>query len=553
MIEDLKNSEIILCSNIPIDKNYDNVLDISKANLVNYLRNNSEYVGDDYSIIPRYKNKLIVACPYGTAIKCNYMAFQNPDYDNEYVFAFVNNVEYVNDESSQINYTLDVWHTHHDKFSYNKVFVEREHVDDDTIGKHTIPEGLETGDFVINDAGEVLTQDSMYLTNTYIGLNKLPTGLPGNIYGGDYGGVYGGITYFMFDNEYDVGYFIKVMDMLGIGDWITTLFVLPKAMYNPDPEDIETWNITWNGVTPIPVQGYSVPHNTLPQTLGSATITRNSTLNGYTPKNNKLFTGDYNYLYITNNAGTDVKYNYEDFLNGEADFTCKGTFTIGGSIRLYPQKYKLFDCSYRQGVTYTGVEEYNYGISCAKYPTCSWSNDAYTNWLTQNATQLKVSEIQSELQLFTSFEHMTTMDYGSTVGGIGSGIGGILGNMLQKKMHSFTPNQSKGSVNSGDITLTTGAIGFFYQKMSIRYEYAQSIDMFFSRFGYQVNEIKQPTLHNRTKFDFIKVGGTDNLVSGKIPSNDLDEINAICRRGVTIFHDLTSFGDYLVNNPIVTP
>ena len=52
---------------------------------------------------------------------------------------------------------------------------------------------------------------------------------------------------------------------------------------------------------------------------------------------------------------------------------------------------------------------------------------------------------------------------------------------------------------------------------------------------------------------FIKVGGTDNLISGKIPARDLDEINAICRRGVTIFHNLTNFGDYTINNPIVTP
>ena len=37
MIED-KNTEIILCSNIHIDKNYDNVLDVSKSTLVGYLR-----------------------------------------------------------------------------------------------------------------------------------------------------------------------------------------------------------------------------------------------------------------------------------------------------------------------------------------------------------------------------------------------------------------------------------------------------------------------------------------------------------------------------------
>ena len=96
MIED-KNTEIILCSNIHIDKNYDNVLDVSKADLVGYLRTHSEYVGDDYTIVPRYRNRLIVKCPYATALKCNYMTFKNPDYDNEYVFAFIDNVDFVYD------------------------------------------------------------------------------------------------------------------------------------------------------------------------------------------------------------------------------------------------------------------------------------------------------------------------------------------------------------------------------------------------------------------------------------------------------------------------
>ena len=89
--------------------------------------------------------------------------------------------------------------------------------------------------------------------------------------------------------------------------------------------------------------------------------------------------------------------------------------------------------------------------------------------------------------------------------------------------------------------------------MSIKYEYAKIIDDFFSRFGYKINEIKTPNLASRTQFNYIKVGGSDNLISGQIPSNDLDTINGLCRRGICIFHNTTNFGDYTINNPIVTP
>lgn len=552
-MDDYKDGEIILCSNIHIDKNYDNVLDVSKSTLVGYLRTHSEYVGNDYTIIPRYKNRINVSCPYKIALKCNYMTFKNPDYDNEYCFAFVDSVDYVSDETCNINYTLDVWHTNHDKFNINKVFVEREHVSDDTIGKHTIPENLETGEFVINATGEVLASDTMYLTNIYIGVSKLAVGLPGTFYGNNYGGIYSGCKYFMFDLISDAGNFIKAYDGMGLGDNIQSVFLLPKAIFNPPQSDKETWTVYYGDSGTYTVQGFNVTQDNLPLSLGSSTIYINDKLNGYTPRNNKLFTGDYNYLYITNNAGTDVKYNYEDFIDNTPSFVCKGSISVGGSIKLYPQKYKLFDCSPQQGHSWTGVEEYNYGISCGKYPTCSWSNDAYTNWLTQNATQMNLQQEMAGLQMITSFNNMTTGDIGKTIEGVGSGIGSIANIMVQKKMHSYMPNQSKGSVNSGDITLSTGAIGFYFQKMSIRAEYAKIIDDYFQRFGYQINEIKQPTLHNRTQFDFIKVGGTDNLISGKIPSNDLHEINNIARRGVTIFHNIANFGNYTIDNPIVTP
>ena len=35
---------------------------------------------------------------------------------------------------------------------YKQTFVERKHVTDDTIGANTIPEGLETGEYVENNA-----------------------------------------------------------------------------------------------------------------------------------------------------------------------------------------------------------------------------------------------------------------------------------------------------------------------------------------------------------------------------------------------------------------
>ena len=86
--------------------------------------------------------------------------------------------------------------------------------------------------------------------------------------------------------------------------------------------------------------------------------------------------------------------------------------------------------------------------------------------------------------------------------------------------------------------------------MSCRYEFAKICDDYLSRYGYKVNEIKQPNLKTRTKFNFIKVGGLDDLIHGDIPATDLEEINNIFRKGVTIFHSYSDFGNYTISNPI---
>ena len=46
----------------------------------------------------------------------------------------------LNDEVTQIKLRTDVWQTWQLSLTYKPSFIEREHVDDDSFGWHTIPE-----------------------------------------------------------------------------------------------------------------------------------------------------------------------------------------------------------------------------------------------------------------------------------------------------------------------------------------------------------------------------------------------------------------------------
>lgn len=144
-----KNSRIILAKNIKIDKN--NVTRLSNADLLSVLRDNSHlmYEGTDFEFIKN--NKISLPCSYQTALSSNYIYFNNRNYYNKGFFAWITGVEYINDGCTEITYEVDTWSTWYDSLQFLKCYVNREMVTDDTIGLHTIPEGIDVGRVYCDD------------------------------------------------------------------------------------------------------------------------------------------------------------------------------------------------------------------------------------------------------------------------------------------------------------------------------------------------------------------------------------------------------------------
>ena len=81
-------------------------------------------------------------------IDINYVMFQNADYGNKWYYGFVTNVEYMNSNSAWVYFDIDAYQTFQFDIQLLTSFVEREHVADDTVGRHTLAEGLETGSYI---------------------------------------------------------------------------------------------------------------------------------------------------------------------------------------------------------------------------------------------------------------------------------------------------------------------------------------------------------------------------------------------------------------------
>ena len=237
-----------------------------------------------------------------------------------------------------------------------------------------------------------------------------------------------------------------------------------------------------------------VPANTssIATLLETTTITRPSKLNGYTPKNNKLFCYPFSYLYVTNNTGINTEFRYEDFASATPKFFMAGALGQGCTTKLCPVSYKGYTAN---------SEVFEYGVIGAKYPVCAWASDYYTNWVTQNA--------------------------------------------LNSKAH---PDQAHGNTNSSDIMIGWQRY-FTIDCMSVRAEVAQSIDEYLTMFGYKVNRVKTPNITGRRNWNYVKTVGC--YIEADIPQEDLQTIKTMFDNGVTFWHNASTFADYSQNNDII--
>ena len=467
-------------------------------------------------------------------VNYNYVMYRNEAYSNKWFYAFISGMDYLNDSTTAISIKTDVWQTWQFDLTFRRMFVEREHVNDDSVGANTIDEGLELGDYVINTS-TTIKPNLTVLDNQGDPINGLKypiffqvtelasgIGIASSLFDNGYNGLFSGLKYFAVTSYSAARSIITRYDSQGKGDAIVALFLAPVEFLS--------------GAAVFGELGYKIyiPQDTGRPTnlINTTTITRPSSLNGYTPTNNKLFCFPFSYVYVTNNAGIDSTFRYEDF-NGNPKFMMAGALGQGCTIKLCPVSYKKYT---------DNTEVFEYGLSGAKYPICAWSSDYYTNWVTQNAVNTGLSLASGFLSAGVNASYN---NYTGAAGNLLSSVGGVMAQRYQAKVH---PDQAKGNTNGSDILIGWERY-FTADCMSVRYEIARTIDNFFSMFGYKVNRLKVPNITGRRNWNYVKTVGC--YIEADIPQDDLQEIKDMFNNGVTFWHNPSTFADYSQNNDII--
>ena len=492
----------------------------NKTDQYNYFYSTRKKTNIDFTYQRKDKTMTV---PYlvDDIYNCNYVMYQNHNFNDKWFYAFITNMEYVDEETSRLYITTDPIQTWLFDYTFKESFVEREHTNNDTIGHNTIPENLELGDYIVNSDNKFLGLSLYkYVLGTTIDPNSLtPTNPSAKVYGGVYDGIASGISYYAYDDPSELKTAIE--NVAKVDEGLQCVFIAPTAL--------------------LEIGGmHDVIEDDEPQQIGEILeLTPLSTLNEYSPRNRKLFCYPYNFIKITNNQGQEGILKPELYTknsNGKYELKIMGCLTPGCSIRMIPLNYAGKSVALENG------------INLGKYPVCNWSTDPYINWLTQNGVTNTAGQIGGEIATMLGVASLGSNPL-TALGMIGGGVLSVFNSLHQRHLAEIQPPQATGNTNCGDVMTAMGENTFHTMKITIKQEFARIIDKYFDMYGYATNLVKTPLYNHRRNYWYTKT--IDANIVGDIPENDMERIKRCFNEGITFWKNPNNMYDYSVNNDII--
>jgi hypothetical protein len=557
------STTVRVCQSIPLDNTYtDTILFTSKSAQESYFASKTKkvYSGLTYQRLASNSSTwaIFLEDVADYFYDCNYLCFQNGGFGNKWLYAFISDILYINENCTAITFEIDVMQTWLFDFEIKKSFIERMHVADDTISRNVVEEDLnfmqryeyyyvensrlfEGSTRPLDTDGEFddhIIYDSIILVATSEDVDEEDEVLEGGLIQN----TYQGLKYIGFNaNDLGVGYcnaWLKRMNEGGKAGAINSISMVPSAGL--------TYSSGGNGKLNINIED---PNGNVGE---KEYLINYSTLDDdYVPKNNKLFCWPYHFFSITTLDGQSYDYKYEDIIESDPTpgvtkmkFKFKFAFGADPTYFMYPSYY--MKCN----------NNYDYGIKLSGFPKCNWNFGVWENYYAQQDTNITLSMIASMLGAGsagagTAVQGLTSKagaGVSTAVGMLQAGIGAVqagLSTFGGLSVVKSQPDQSKGANNVGGVNYNMETMDFWIIHKRLHWGYVVKIDDYFTKFGYRVNSTGVPNLHTRKYWNYLKLDQPS--VTGNMPVGDMRMIKQILSNGITFWHT-TDVGNYDLNN-----
>lgn len=506
-------TNIKVLRNVPLDTTYEHTIYFSNnLSQQEYFSSLIKYNLTNYTYQRVKRGVARVGIKADALYDCNYMMFQNTAYGDKWFYAFITSVEFVNNECSEITFELDVMQTWWFSYNINYCFVEREHTVTDVIGEHIEPETIATGEYVFNNYKSIVNMNDMCVCLAIVDTD-------GESSGTLYDGIYGSAELWVYSSTDVSGINEKINEYVKKPDSIIAMYMFPTLFIGSVPS---THKLSYGS-------------GAMKNNIILAGISDNDTLNGYKPKNKKLYTYPYNFYHVDNASGGELSLRYELFSNLTPVVEITGTVT-------QPVIAVLRPCDYKGVAGYTSLNTESLQLN--SYPMCSWNVDAYQAWIAQNSVPIALNTISSVGQMGVAGAFSTNPTASLATSAIGQ-VSNIVGQFYQA---SIAADISKGNLNNGGANVANNKQQFYGGRCSVTAQYARMIDDYFTMFGYSVRRIKRPNRNSRPHWNYVKTIGC--TLTGSIPADDMKKICSIYNNGITFWKNGAEIGHYELDNTV---
>lgn len=544
-------------------------------------------------------------------LQCDYLSFINPDYENKRFFCFISGVTYINDRCQEVEYQVDLIQTWLLDIQFKPCMIDRNHPASDALFSNLLPETFDMGECLVNQfynytpiIFSVIFQATFDIYG-WIQSNFTSKPLAMEYVRGD-----------LFDGYSMVGVdaFISTVDYAGNGSAFAVIFekiftgaggvtmedftniwlypgtLLGRAGTDTCPgtrSDIdgrlrEYWKVANPGKDPI-------AFGDLPQDF-----------DGYTPKNNKIFSYPYCFIHVSNNVGSAVDYRFERFAPLTEGSTrsrysgwIQGTTQNEAKMRLSPRNYAgVYDAN-ADDITYNGYLKLNLeeSIDSQSFPIVSLIGDPYNIYFAQNRNKIENYYDNQKRSIVADVAMFATGQGGSVARGMGEGLasgagaagssgagaaGGSAGSgaaaaaivaqagaqaisivgRYESAIKSVSAQQddlrkaprTASGLQSEGLAFQAGYKGFLIEVRTIDNAHAKMIDDFWTMYGYPIRHIANPgnLLNNRPSWTHIKTAGCS--LGGQVPEYVKNMLEQLFDAGLTFWNPAKVIGDYSQSN-----
>ena len=492
----------------------------TESDLVTYMTTHQKFKVENFTYI-REQKVLRVPIKADELYDCNYMSFLNKGFGLKVFYAFINDVKWVNDETSEISFEIDDFQTWFYNLTLGTCFVEREHVNDDTIGLNTVQEGLNFGDLCVHTVYNRYwsEKDANDNYNWKLALQIKPSMII-NVLGRDWKPVYYGNNQFYpctFEDTPDNvdSLSLWIQGMFTSGCELTSAYMFPKEFGEtiaPIPLDTE-----------LRTNGIQRPSSFIHYEQDKAVPDE------YEPKNNKLLTFPYTKLIVCSTDGNQAEFQWERTKEGFVSFSLYHNHLNTPSCQLRPLNYFRNASQRMQSIC---LDEFP-RVNLSAYSSLNLGNmfniASYMGKMRQSGHFDTTPDPEKHAKIKEAGDKQYRNELSSVGGNIVSQIATDSGTTLS------------GTTDSC-LDIKYNSFGFQFYVMAIDAVHAKTIDDYFTRYGYKINQVKVPIIRGRRYFNFVKT--KECMLTGNAPDDAINNISAMFDSGITLWHTNEIGGEY---------